>query len=218
MLLLIVSPDSPPLGMVATELARDALDVEVIERAALVRRPPQDCPCAVEWLPSPVGGETLANAVSWRGNDATMLLGCAPTGDTQDSERALAAGFDDFMAGRTSARELAARVRALSRRAADVLAQRTRRTRSGRIGLDAANHEVIVDGRRVPVTVRELALVSALVRGGGRTLTRAQLLDESWGDDLDVGPRAVDNLILRLRRKLGDPALIVTVRGVGFRL
>jgi DNA-binding response OmpR family regulator len=59
----------------------------------------------------------------------------------------------------------------------------------------------------------------ALVRARGRTLSRADLLDAAWGDaDLDVSERAVDNVILRLRRKLSRPDVIQTVRGVGFRL
>jgi DNA-binding response OmpR family regulator len=91
--------------------------------------------------------------------------------------------------------------------------------RFGRLVLDGARHELWVDGRRVSVTAMELAILSALMHASGRTMSRAELLDQVWGEDeLEVGVRAVDNLVCRLRRKLGDPGLLVTVRGVGFRL
>ena len=61
--------------------------------------------------------------------------------------------------------------------------------------------------------------MTALVEAGGQSRSRADLLERAWGDEaLEVGERAVDNVIMRLRRKLPDPDLVVTVRGVGFRL
>jgi DNA-binding response OmpR family regulator len=61
--------------------------------------------------------------------------------------------------------------------------------------------------------------MTALVDAGGQIRTRADILLRAWGDEgLEVGERAVDNIIMRLRRKLPDPEIIVTVRGVGFRL
>jgi DNA-binding response OmpR family regulator len=121
------------------------------------------------------------------------------------------------MAGRSSPRELAARIRALVRRRSG--SPRSERIRFGRITLDRARHEAIVDGNRTALTPLEVTVLGALIAAGRRTLTRTELLDSVWGpDDLDIGLRAVDNLILRLRRKLGNPSLILTVRSIGFRL
>jgi len=62
-------------------------------------------------------------------------------------------------------------------------------------------------------------MVVALVRARGGVLTRTELLDQAWGNDsLEVGERAVDNVVLRLRKKVGRPELIETVRGIDFRL
>jgi DNA-binding response OmpR family regulator len=62
-------------------------------------------------------------------------------------------------------------------------------------------------------------MVVALLRARGSVLTRAELLDQAWGGaSFEVSERAVDNVVLRLRRKLGRPELVQTVRGVGFRL
>jgi DNA-binding response OmpR family regulator len=69
------------------------------------------------------------------------------------------------------------------------------------------------------LTSVELAVLRELMKARGRPLSRAALLDLAWGEgELEVSERAVDNVILRLRRKLPRPDLIETVRGVGFRL
>ncbi|HVV87811.1 MAG TPA: winged helix-turn-helix domain-containing protein, partial [Kofleriaceae bacterium] len=85
--------------------------------------------------------------------------------------------------------------------------------------LDPETCELWIDRRAVALTVTEFTTLVALLRAQGAVLSRTELLDRAWGGDhLDVGERAVDNVILRLRRKLGRPELIQTVRGVGFRI
>ena len=74
-----------------------------------------------------------------------------------------------------------------------------------------------VDGRTISLTSIELAVMRELIKAAGRPLSRAQLLDVAWGD-LEISERAVDNVILRLRRKLPRPELLETVRSIGFRL
>ena len=74
-------------------------------------------------------------------------------------------------------------------------------------------------GATVVLTSVELAVLRELMKARGRPLARAELLDLAWGEgELEVSERAVDNVILRLRRKLPRPELLETVRGVGFRL
>lgn len=74
-------------------------------------------------------------------------------------------------------------------------------------------------GVAVSLTPIELAVVRELVLARGRPRSRAELLDAAWGaSELEISERAVDNVILRLRRKLPDPDALETVRGVGFRL
>jgi DNA-binding response OmpR family regulator len=135
-----------------------------------------------------------------------------------DSERALAAGFDDFVAGRLSVRELAGRLRALLRRLAPRPAV-AGRLGVGKLTLDAAGHDLWVGERRIRLTRLESLTLAALMRAPGHTLSRAELLDRVWGDGAaDTSPRAVDNVMQRLRRKVGGGDAIVTVRGLGFRL
>jgi DNA-binding response OmpR family regulator len=218
---LVIARGAPPADLLSTGLARDAIDATVLDESAIADGPPAT-PLALVWLPADVTDAMLAALVAWRGGAAapTLLLGCCPQGSADVSERALAAGFDDFVAGRSSPRELAARLRALSRRSRGPSpTSKGDALRWGRIAVDPARHELVVDGRRVPLTTLEVTVLSTLVAAQGRTLTREELLDLVWGEDnLEIGLRAVDNLILRLRRKIGDPDRIVTVRGVGFRL
>jgi two-component system phosphate regulon response regulator PhoB len=147
------------------------------------------------------------------------LVAWAPIGEKDCAETALAAGFDDAVAGNVSPRELAARIRAVHRRVQWQGSVRHGRLRFGALVLDVDGHELWLDGRSVALTTTEMQVIRALMRAGGRALTRTDLLDHAWGSaNFDISERAVDNVILRLRRKLPRPELIQTVRGVGFRL
>jgi DNA-binding response OmpR family regulator len=176
-----------------------------------------DVSVVLVWLPAGVPASELADVAAWR--ERAAVVGCAPTGTNEDSERALAAGFDDFVAGRAAPREMARRLRAVERRTRRIAVRSGRRERFGRIRVDSDQHRLWVDGSRVALTRTELAVMTTLVDAAGQIRTRADILLKAWGDEgLEVGERAVDNIIMRLRRKLPDPDLIVTVRGVGFRL
>ena len=97
----------------AADFEREVIQVVPLDLVA-VAGPPPAAPVVLVWLPPDHPVDELAHIARWRGSAA--LIGCAPTGSSADSERALAAGFDDFVAGRASTRELAGRIRALTRR------------------------------------------------------------------------------------------------------
>jgi DNA-binding response OmpR family regulator len=219
---LVTLGDRPAPQTLVLALVRDAIDVDVCALGEPSEAAPPTRPLVVAWFSAGrLTDERLAELVAWRARAGfpVRLIGCAPEGGVADSERALAAGFDDFMSGRISPRELSARLRALKRRLRPPPSRQPERLRFGRLTLDAARHELWIDARRVALTALEMAILAELIAAQGRALTRTELLDRVWGEDeLDVGVRAVDNLVCRLRRKLGNPALLVTVRGVGFRL
>ena len=84
---------------------------------------------------------------------------------------------------------------------------------------DEKKHEETVDGRTVPLTLKEFELLEKLMRNEGIVLTRDQLLTEIWGYDFDGETRTVDVHIRTLRQKLGEKGEIIqTVRGVGYRI
>ena len=117
-----------------------------------------------------------------------------------------------------STRELAARVRAVHRRV-HWKGVANGRLRFGELTLDLYGRALWFRGKTIALTSIELAVLRELIKARGRPLSRIELLDLAWGEeDLEVSERAVDNVILRLRRKLPDPDVIETVRSVGFRL
>lgn len=210
----VVVAGAPPSDRFASELERESI--------RLVPAPAGDLEADVArvllvWLPAGVTALELARLTA--GRERRAVIGCAPTGSTEDSERALAAGFDDFVAGRAAAREMARRLRAVERRVRRGAPPGSPRERYGRVRIDLDQHRLWVDGQRVALTRTELAVMAALVDAAGQVRSRADLLLRAWGSEgLEVGERAVDNIIMRLRRKLPIPDLLVTVRGVGFRL
>jgi hypothetical protein len=133
-------------------------------------------------------------------------------------EALLAIGFDDAIAVPYSCREVAARIRAVHRRARPhrrVLG----RLRLGPLMLDLDTQALWWGESEIVLTPIEHAVMRELMRAGGRPLSRDALRFNAWGDDeLPVDSHAVDTVVLRLRRKLPDPELLETVRRVGFRL
>jgi len=129
-----------------------------------------------------------------------------------DRVAGLEAGADDYLVKPFAMQELIARIRALARRTADpgpILAYAD-------LTLDAEARTATRGARAIELTGREAALLELLLRVPGRTVTRERALDEIW--DSAAEQNVVDRYITRLRRKLGEPPLIRTVRGAGFAL
>jgi DNA-binding response OmpR family regulator len=132
--------------------------------------------------------------------------------DTRSKVAGLDAGADDYLTKPFSLEELAARVRARVR---------TRETdagalKAGSLTVDPVAHRAVLDGREVPLSARELALLAAFVRNSGQVLSRSQLLDMVWDINFDPGSNVVEVYVAALRRKLGA-GWIDTVRGMGYR-
>jgi len=133
-----------------------------------------------------------------------------------DRVAGLEVGADDYVVKPFSPRELTARIKAVLRRAGrvpesgDVL-------ELGRLRVARGAREVTVDGAEVQLTQREFELLEYLVRHRGQVVTRDQLLESVWGFVSPGETRTVEVHVASLRKKLGRPELIRTVRGVGYK-
>ncbi len=138
--------------------------------------------------------------------------------DVDDRIRGLDAGADDYLPKPFSFGELTARLRALVRRGA---AHRPVVLRVGAVELDPAGHRAWRDGAPVDLSAKEFALLHLLLCDPDEVLTRTYITEHVWDDAFDATSNIVDQYVRYLRRKIdrvGDPSLIETVRGVGYRL
>jgi DNA-binding response OmpR family regulator len=138
-------------------------------------------------------------------------------GEEVDRVVGLELGADDYVVKPFGFRELVARIRAVTRR-------RGPRERSdgpltlGAMTLDRRTRRVTVRGADVDLTPKEYDLVSLLAQDPGAVFERQQIMEEVWGQPWYGPTKTLDVHVAAIRKKLGDPAWIETVRGVGFRL
>jgi DNA-binding response OmpR family regulator len=132
-----------------------------------------------------------------------------------DRVAGLEVGADDYLPKPFSPRELAARIKAVLRRS-DRTAPRDVMTLSD-VVLRRDSHEVTVDGSLVELTPKEFELLAYLMENPGTVFSRDHLLDRVWGMTYPAGTRTVDAHVAQLRRKLGRPNLVRTVRGAGYK-
>jgi two-component system, OmpR family, response regulator RegX3 len=137
-------------------------------------------------------------------------------GEEVDRVVGLELGADDYVVKPFGLRELVARIRAVSRRAPGRPAVGV--VRAGPIEVDVPARRVSVSGHEVALTVKEFDLLALLVRGAGTVVDRRTILREVWDTTWLGSSKTVDVHVASLRKKLGDPELIETVRGVGLRV
>lgn len=141
------------------------------------------------------------------------------TGLNTETDRVvgLSVGADDYMAKPYAPRELVARIRAMQRRPRDPDGSVAVR-RFGALRIDPAAREVSVNGRAVELSRTEFDLLDALASEPRVALSRQQLLERVWGQGWYGDDHVIDVHVSNLRRKLGDPAYVTTVRGHGYRM
>jgi DNA-binding response OmpR family regulator len=127
----------------------------------------------------------------------------------------LEVGADDYLSKPFSPRELVARMKAVLRRTEPPPPKAV--LTLGDVVVDRETHEVTIAGESVELTAKEFDLLSYFLANPGALLSRDQLLDRVWGVEYPGGTRTVDVHVAQLRRKLGRPALIRTLRGAGYK-
>jgi two-component system phosphate regulon response regulator PhoB len=221
--ILVVEDEPAILELLTVNLADAGYAVRAAEdaesaRAALNAELPDLL--LLDWmLPGQSG---LAFAKQLRGDARTRELPIIMvTARTEESDKVagLEAWVDDYVTKPFSPRELKARIKSVLRRRAPEAAQEV--LTAGTLTLDPATHRVTVGDATVAIGPTEFKLLRFLLARPERVHTRAQLLDQVWGDHVYIEERTIDVHIRRLRLSLapfGADALIETVRGTGYRL
>ncbi|CAB4567172.1 MAG: response regulator [Actinobacteria bacterium] len=130
-------------------------------------------------------------------------------------------GADDYVTKPFSSRELIARIKAVLRRAGEVIEDQSDVIEIGPIRIDVERHAVSVLGEQVKLPLKEFDLLLMLMRNAGRVLTRGQLIDRIWGSDYVGDTKTLDVHVKRIRAKIetdpANPAHLLTVRGLGYK-
>jgi len=164
-------------------------------------------------LPGLDGDEVCRKVREERPETGILMLTAAGTLD--DLVQGLALGADDYLPKPFRFAELVARIRALGRRS---FPSRPPVLTHGDIELDPARRAVTRTGSEVVLARKEFAVLEALMEAGGATVSAEQLLERVWDDQIDPFTNVVRMTIMTLRRKLGDPPVVETVIGVGYRM
>jgi DNA-binding response OmpR family regulator len=163
-------------------------------------------------LPGRTGDEICAELAGSDGGPMILML--TALADTQDRVAGLALGADDYLGKPFSFAELVLRIRALGRRGRSHAAKVTR----GELTMDTVRRTVARAGRPITLTAKEFAVLEVLLAADGAVVSQEQLLDRVWDEHADPFTNTVRVTVNRLRRKLGEPPVIETRIGSGYRI
>jgi DNA-binding response OmpR family regulator len=214
---LVVEDESNLADAIARGLRREGMAVDVAydgtagHEMAFVTR--YDVVVLDRDLPGMHGDEICAALVS--SGALTRVLMLTASGSVADRVEGLQLGADDYLPKPFEFTELVARVRALGRRATPATPPVLT---VADLVLDQAKHVVTRGGRHLDLTRKEFGLLEELLKAGGAVVSSEELLERVWDANADPFTTTVRVTMMTLRKKLGDPALIETVVGAGYRL
>jgi DNA-binding response OmpR family regulator len=213
---LLVEDEQPLAGYIAAGLRKHgcAVDIAPDGRIALdkIEITPYDVVVLDRDLPV-VHGDTVCRRVVERGTSRVLML--TASGSVEDRVEGLTMGADDYLGKPFAFSELVARVRALARRTGPA---RPPILRAADVLLDPARRVAEREGRLLHLTPKEFGVLERLLAAGGAVVSAETLLDKVWDEHADPFTNAVRITVGTLRRKLGDPPIIQTVTGAGYRI
>jgi DNA-binding response OmpR family regulator len=217
MRILVVEDDHALADVVAEGLGDHGMAVDVahdgLAAAAKLDLTPYDVVLLDRDLPG-LHGDTLCQMISERA-DGPMVLMLTAASAPGDRVSGLTLGADDYLAKPFHFPELILRVQALARRKPYA---RPRKMSVAGIELDPVCRTAVRDGRQLNLSVKEFAVLQALLRASPGFLSAEDLLEQVWDEHADQFTNTVAVTVGRLRRKLGDPPVIATTPGVGYRI
>ncbi|MET0133470.1 MAG: response regulator transcription factor [Kibdelosporangium sp.] len=214
----LVVEDEPVLAdAIAEWLRREAFAVDVVHAGdeALERLAVNDYDVLVLDRDIPVvHGDDVCRSVVETGAATRILMLTAASG-IRDRVAGLTLGADDYLPKPFAFVELSARVHALLRRtrpAAPPVIERAG------LRIDPARREVSRDGQAITLANKEFALLTELLRADGAVVSTEHLLEKVWDENIDPFTNVVRVTMMKLRRKLGEPPIVQTVAGIGYRI
>ncbi|WP_420124685.1 response regulator transcription factor [Nakamurella sp.] len=164
-------------------------------------------------LPEMHGDDVLSEIVA--ASDTTRVLMLTASAGVEDRVDGLSLGADDYLTKPFAFPELVARIRALGRRSSPAVPPVLR---IGDLELDPAKRTVTRSGRPLELTRKEFGVLEVLLAAGGSVVSSEELLERVWDENADPFTTTVRVTMMTLRRKLGEPGIIETVVGSGYRV
>jgi DNA-binding response OmpR family regulator len=215
--ILIVEDEEPLADAIARGLRREGMAVDVAldgdeghEKASVTR---YDVVVLDRDLPGMSGDELCREIVA--SGALTRVIMLTASGSVADRVEGLSLGADDYLAKPFAFDELVARVRALARRATPVTPPVLR---AGDVELDPARRTVTRGGQQVDLTRKEFGVLEVLLAASGSVVSSEELLERVWDEHADPFTTTVRVTVMTLRKKLGEPGIIDTVVGSGYRV
>jgi DNA-binding response OmpR family regulator len=214
----LIAEDEPRIaGAVARGLRREGMAVDTAGDGAVAlykaRVVPYDVVVLDRDLPEVHGDDVCRTLAAEQPGTKVLMLTAARS--TDDLVTGLSLGADDYLPKPFRFAELVARLRALARRAGTA---RPAVLEGAGVVLDPARHTATRDGRPLELTPKEFAVLETLLAAGGSLVTPDELVERAWDERLDPLSNTVRMTVMTLRRKLGEPPLVQTVRGRGYRI
>ena len=214
----LIAEDEPRIaGAVARGLRREGMAVDIAADGAAAlykaRVVPYDVVVLDRDLPTVHGDDVCRTLTAERPQTKVLMLTAA--GGVDDLVDGFALGADDYLPKPFRFAELVARTRALARRNG---APRPPVLSAGDVELDPSRRTVSRAGEEIELAPKELAVLQVLMEAGGAVVGPDELLDKAWDEGTDPFTNTVRMTVMTLRRKLGDPPVVHTVRGAGYRV